>query len=95
MLGTARRYREIAMSLLEYAQETEIGGPRDACIALAVLYQEAAREIEQRHKGWQASGGPPSCRHHAIPRQPWPVRRRGDSAQASMLRLFTAAPLSH
>jgi hypothetical protein len=55
MLGTARRYREIAMSLLEYAQETEIGGPRDACIALAVLYQEAAREIEQRHKGWQAS----------------------------------------
>jgi hypothetical protein len=55
MLETARRYREIALSLLGYADETEIVGPRDVCISLAVLYQEAAREIEDRHKGWQAS----------------------------------------
>jgi hypothetical protein len=55
MLETARRYREIALSLLKCAEETGTDGPRDACISLAVLYQQAAREIEQRHQGWQAS----------------------------------------
>ncbi|HXP77928.1 MAG TPA: hypothetical protein VN823_27580 [Stellaceae bacterium] len=55
MLATAKRYREIAVSLLTYAEETGPDGPRDACINLAVLYQQAAREIEQRYQGWQAS----------------------------------------
>jgi hypothetical protein len=55
MLETAKRYREIALSLLRYAGETEIDGPRDASINLAVLYQQAAWEIEQRLQGWQAS----------------------------------------
>ncbi|HXP77345.1 MAG TPA: hypothetical protein VN823_24640 [Stellaceae bacterium] len=55
MLETAKRYREIALSLLKYAEETEINGPRDACINLAVYYQAAARDIEQRCQGWQAS----------------------------------------
>ena len=55
MLETAKRYREIALSLLKYAEETGPEGPRDACINLAVLYQQAAREIEQRSQGWQAS----------------------------------------
>ena len=55
MLETAKRYREIALSLLRYAEETESDGPRDACINLAVLYQQAARDIEQRFQGWQAS----------------------------------------
>jgi hypothetical protein len=55
MLETAKRYREIALSLLKYADETGTDGPRDASISLAVLYQQAAREIEQRFQGWQAS----------------------------------------
>jgi hypothetical protein len=55
MLATAKRYREIALTLLKYAEETGPDGPRDACINLAVFYQQAAREIEQRHQGWQAS----------------------------------------
>ena len=55
MLATAKRYREIALTLLKYAEETGPDGPRDACINLAVFYQQAAREIEQGHQGWQAS----------------------------------------
>ncbi len=55
MLETAKRYREIALSLLKYAEETGPAGPRDAFINLAVLYQQAAREIEQTFQGWQAS----------------------------------------
>jgi len=55
MLETAKRYREIALSLLRYAEETEISGPRNACIDLAVSYQQAARDIEQYFQGWQAS----------------------------------------
>jgi hypothetical protein len=55
MLATAKRYREIALTLLKYAEETGPDGPRDACINLAMLYQQTAREIEQRHQGWQAS----------------------------------------
>jgi hypothetical protein len=58
MLQTAKRYREIALSLLKYADETGINGPRDACIALAVLYQAAARDIEQPQQGWRASTSP-------------------------------------
>jgi hypothetical protein len=55
MLETAKRYREIALSLLRCAEETEINGPRDAYIDLAVFYQQAARDIEQYFQGWQAS----------------------------------------
>ena len=55
MLETAKRYREIALSLLRYAEETEANGPRDACIHLAVCYQQAARDIEEHFQGWQAS----------------------------------------
>lgn len=55
MLDTAKRYREIALSLLKYAEETGRDGSRDTCINLAVFYQEAAREIEQSYQGWQAS----------------------------------------
>jgi len=55
MLENAKRYREIALSLLRYADETGSGGPRDACINLAVLYQSAARAIEQDDQGWQVS----------------------------------------
>jgi hypothetical protein len=64
MLETAKRYREIALSLLRYAEETEIDGPRDACIDLAICYQQAARDIEQSLQGWQASTsrrGPVDC----------------------------------
>ena len=55
MLETAKRYRELALSLLKYADETGPEGPRDAFINLAVLYQEAARGLEQDYQGWQAS----------------------------------------
>jgi hypothetical protein len=55
MLETARRYREIALSLLRYAEDTDINRPRDACINLAVSYQRAARDIERTLQGWQAS----------------------------------------
>ena len=55
MLETAKRYREIALSLLRYTEETEINGPRDACINLAVCYQRAAWDIEQHFQGRQAS----------------------------------------
>ncbi|MGH7124801.1 MAG: hypothetical protein ACREFI_10545 [Stellaceae bacterium] len=55
MLETARRYREIALSLLKCAEETGSDVPRDTCINLAVVYQQAAREIEQHSQGWQAS----------------------------------------
>lgn len=51
MPETARRYREIALSLLRYAEETEINGLRDACINLAVCYQQAARDIERHFQG--------------------------------------------
>jgi hypothetical protein len=54
-MAHANRYREIALSLLKYAEETGPDGPRDACIDLAVLYQQAAREIERRQQGQQAS----------------------------------------
>ena len=33
MIETARRYREIALSLLGYAEQTEIAGPRDESYA--------------------------------------------------------------
>ncbi len=55
MLDTAKRYREFALSLLKYADETGPEGPRDAFINLAMFYQEAARELEQSYQGWQAS----------------------------------------
>ena len=55
MLETARRYREIALSLLRYAEDTDINGPRDACINLAGSYQRAACDIERALQGWQAS----------------------------------------
>jgi hypothetical protein len=54
-LETAKRYREIALSLLKHAGDTGSDVPRDACINLAVVYQQAAREIEQSYQGWQAS----------------------------------------
>ena len=55
MLETAKRYREIALSLLRHADENGADGSRDACINLAVHYQEVARAIEQNFQGWQAS----------------------------------------
>jgi hypothetical protein len=55
MLETAKRYREIALSLLRHADENGAEGSRDACINLAVHYQEVARSIEQNFRGWQAS----------------------------------------
>lgn len=55
MLETARRYRELALTLLSHAEETGADGSRDACINLAVFYQQAAREIEHHFQGWQAS----------------------------------------
>lgn len=55
MLDTAKRYREIALSLLQHADEAGSASARDACINLAVCYQEAAREIEEHLQGWQAS----------------------------------------
>jgi hypothetical protein len=55
MLETAKRYREFALSLLKYADETGSEGPRDAFINLAVFYQQAARELEQSYQGWQVS----------------------------------------
>ena len=55
MLETAKRYREIALSLLKHAEAAGTDRTRDACINLAVFYQQAAREIELRYQGWQAS----------------------------------------
>ena len=55
MLETAKRYRELALSLLKYADESGPHGPRDAFINLAVFYQQAAHELEQSGQGWQAS----------------------------------------
>jgi len=55
MLETAKRYREMALSLLKHAEGMGSDSARDACINMAVFYQQAAREIEQGYQGWQAS----------------------------------------
>jgi hypothetical protein len=55
MLETAKRYREMALSLLKHAEATGSDRSRDACINLAVFYQQAACEIEKSYQGWQAS----------------------------------------
>jgi hypothetical protein len=55
MLETAKRYRELALSLLKHADESGPEGPRDALINLAVFYQQAAHELERVFQGWQAS----------------------------------------
>ena len=54
-LETAKRYRELALTLLSHADESGTDGSRDTCINLAVFYQQAAREIEQYVQGCQAS----------------------------------------
>ena len=55
MLETAKRYRELALTLLSHAGEIGADGSRDTCINLAVFYQQVAREIEQHVQGYEVS----------------------------------------